>query len=57
MARTYRVADVTEELKRQIVVEDLLKLGVTSFRGKSVHDMNYREAKNALVMARVKENF
>mgnify|MGYP001419016440 CR=1 FL=1 len=55
MVRTYRVADVTEELKRQIVIQNLMEMGIKSYKGKHVSELEYNEARHVLVMARLKK--
>lgn len=55
MVRTYRVADVTEELKRQIVIQNLMEMGIKSYKGKHVRELDYYEARHALVMERLKK--
>lgn len=57
MVRTYRVADVTEELKRQIVIQNLMEMGIKSYKGKPVRNLGYSEAKHALALSRIRNNF
>ena len=57
MVRTYRVADVTEELKRQIVIQNLMEMGIKSYKGKHVSELDYNEARHALMMTRIKRDF
>lgn len=42
------------EKKRESIVEDLLSLGVYSHNGKDVRNLDYHEAKTALVIELVK---
>jgi hypothetical protein len=45
-----------QELKHKFVLERLRKLGVThSQQGKSIHDLDYEEAKYELVLAEMRQ--
>lgn len=51
----YTAVNMTNELKRQAIIQDLLNLGVLDYKGKSVHELDYYEAKHALTMERIRQ--
>jgi hypothetical protein len=44
----------SQELKRQIIIRQLLDMGITEHEGKSIHDLDYYTLRHVLVMERVK---
>ncbi|MEN0650605.1 hypothetical protein NSQ82_16600 [Caldifermentibacillus hisashii] len=48
-----KVANLGEK-KRELIVDDLLSLGVYSHNGKDVRNLEYHEAKTALVIELIK---
>jgi len=55
MAMLYKAVNMTNELKRQAIIQDLLNIGVTEYKGKPVHELDYYEAKHALTMERIRQ--
>lgn len=53
MAFLYKAVNVTNELKRQAILQELLNLGVTEYKGKPVRDLNYYEVRHVLAMERI----
>lgn len=51
----YRAVNMSNELKRQAIIQDLLNMGVLDYKGKSVHELDYYEAKHALTMERIRQ--
>lgn len=48
--------NLSKEVQRQIVVQDLLNLGVTEHKGKFVRDLDYYEAIRLLAAERAKRS-
>ncbi|MED4206575.1 hypothetical protein [Neobacillus mesonae] len=44
-----------QELKRNMILERLEKLGVTKQDGKSIYEMDYEEVKTVLVLAEMRQ--
>jgi hypothetical protein len=44
----------SQELKRQIIIRQLLDLGKTEHQGQSIYDLDYYTLRNVLAMERVK---
>lgn len=57
MAVLYRAVNLTNELKKQVILKDLEKMGIVQYNGKPIHEMDYYEARHALMMTRIKKNF
>lgn len=55
MAVLYRAVNLTNELKKQVILKDLEKMGIVQYNGKPIHEMDYYEARHALVMERLKK--
>ena len=54
MAMLYKAVNMTNELKRQAIIQDLLNIGVTEYKGKPVRELDYYEARYALAIERIK---
>jgi hypothetical protein len=45
----------SQELKRQIIIRQLLDIGITEHQGQSIYDLDYYSLRHLLVMQRVKQ--
>jgi hypothetical protein len=45
----------SQELKRQIIIRQLLDLGITEHQGQSIYDLDYYTLRHVLVMEKVKQ--
>jgi len=54
MAMLYKAVNMTNELKRQAIIQDLLNIGVTEYKGKPVRELDYYEARYALAIEQIK---
>lgn len=57
MAVLYRAVNLTNELKKQVILKDLEKMEIAQYNGKPIHEMDYYEARHALMMTRIKRDF
>ena len=55
MGMFYKAVHATKEMKRQAIIRMLLEMGVTSYEGKPVQELDYYEARQALVMEQLKK--
>jgi hypothetical protein len=55
MGVLYKAVHATQEMKRQAMIRMLLEMGVTRYKGRPVRELDYHEARHALVMARLKK--
>jgi hypothetical protein len=55
MGILYEKVQYTQELKRQIIIRQLIDMGITEHQGKSIYDLDYYTLRHVLVMQRVKQ--
>ena len=55
MGMLYKAAHAQQEMKRQAIIRMLLEMGITSYEGKPVQDLDYYEARLALVLEQLKK--
>lgn len=55
MGVLYKALHATQKMKRQAMIRTLLDMGVTRYKGRPVQELDYYEARHALVMARLKK--
>lgn len=56
MALLYHAVNLSNDSKKQAIIHELLKLGVTEFKGRKVDELDFYEAKHALSIERVKRS-
>jgi hypothetical protein len=54
MGILYEKVQFSQELKRQIIIRQLLDMGITEHQGQSIYDLDYYTLQHVLVMERVK---
>jgi hypothetical protein len=54
MSARYVKVHITQEMKRQIVISQLLDRGITEHQGQSIYDLDYYTLRHVLVMEKVK---
>jgi hypothetical protein len=54
MGILYEKVQLTKELKRQMMIRQLIDMGVTEHEGKSIYDLDYYTLRHVLVMEKVK---
>lgn len=54
MGVLYKAVHATQEMKRQVMIQTLMDMGVTRYKGKPVRELDYYEARHALVMEKLK---
>jgi hypothetical protein len=45
----------SNELKKQIIIRQLLDMGITEHQGQSIYDLDYYTLRHVLVMEKVKQ--
>jgi hypothetical protein len=55
MGILYEKVQLTQELKRQMMIRQLIDMGITEHQGKSIYDLDYYTLRHILVMKRVKQ--
>ncbi|WAA10312.1 hypothetical protein [Fervidibacillus albus] len=50
----YKAVNLSNDSKKQVLIQELIKMGVTKFRGKSIDSLDYYEARHALALERAK---
>jgi hypothetical protein len=55
MGILYEKVQLTQELKRQIMIRQLLDMDITEHEGQSIYDLDYYTLRHVLVMQRVKQ--
>ena len=55
MGMLYKAVHATQEMKRQAIIRMLLEMGITHYEGKPVQELDYYEARQALVMEQLNE--
>ena len=55
MGMLYKAAHAQQEMKRQAIIRMLLEMGITSYEGKPVQDLDYYKARLALVLEQLKK--
>jgi hypothetical protein len=54
MGILYEKVQYTQELKRQMMIRQLIDMGVTEHQGQSIYDLDYYTLRHVLVMEKVK---
>jgi hypothetical protein len=54
MGILYEKVQYTQEIKKQIIIRQLLDMGITEHRGQSIYDLDYYTLRHVLVMEKVK---
>jgi hypothetical protein len=54
MGILYEKVQLTKELKRQMMIRQLLDRGITEYQGQSIYDLDYYTLRHVLVMEKVK---
>jgi hypothetical protein len=54
MGILYEKVQFSQELKRQIIIRQLLDMGITEHQGQSIYDLDYYTLRHVLVMANLK---
>ena len=54
MGVLYKAVHATQEMKRQAMIQTLMDMGVTRYKRKPVWELDYYEARHALVMEKLK---
>jgi hypothetical protein len=54
MGILYEKVQYTQELKRQMMIRQLIDMGITEHEGKSIYDLDYYTLRHVLVMEKVK---
>jgi hypothetical protein len=54
MGILYEKVQYTQELKRQIIIRQLLDMGITEHQGQSIYDLDYYTLRHVLAMEKVK---
>lgn len=55
MGILYEKVQYTQELKRQMMIRQLLDRGIREYEGQSVYDLDYYTLRHVLVMEKVKQ--
>ena len=55
MEMLYKAVHAQQEMKRQAIIRMLLEMGVTSYEGKPVQELDYYEARRAFALEKLKE--
>jgi hypothetical protein len=55
MGILYEKVQLSNELKKQIIIRQLLDLGITEHQGQSIYDLDYYSLRHLLVIQRVKQ--
>jgi hypothetical protein len=55
MGILYEKVQLTKELKRQMMIRQLLDMGITEYQGQSIYDLDYYTLRHVLVMEKVKQ--
>jgi hypothetical protein len=55
MGILYEKVQLSNELKKQIIIRQLLDLGITEHQGQSIYDLDYYTLRHVLVMEKVKQ--
>ena len=50
----YEKVQLTQELKRQMMIRQLLDMGITEYEGTSVYDLDYYTLRYVLAMQKLK---
>jgi hypothetical protein len=54
MGILYEKVQYTQELKRQMMIRQLIDMGITEHQGQSIYDLDYYTLRHVLVMEKVK---
>ena len=55
MGIIYEKVQITRELKRQMMIRQLLDMGITEHQGQSIYDLDYYTLRNVLAMQKLKD--
>jgi hypothetical protein len=55
MGILYEKVQFSQELKRQMIIRELMDLGITEHKGESVYDLDYYTLRHILTMEKVKQ--
>jgi hypothetical protein len=55
MGILYEKVQYTQELKRQIMIRQLIDMGITEHQGQSIYDLDYYTLRHVLVMEKLKQ--
>ncbi|MEK4606570.1 hypothetical protein [Geobacillus sp. FSL W8-1251] len=55
MGILYEKVQLTQELKRQMMIRQLLDMGITEHQGQSVYDLDYYTLRHVLAMQKLKD--
>jgi hypothetical protein len=55
MGILYEKVQLTQELKKQIIVRQLLDMGITEHQGQSIYDLDYYTLRHVLAMQKLKD--
>ncbi|WP_199426257.1 hypothetical protein [Thermaerobacillus caldiproteolyticus] len=55
MGILYEKVQFSNELKKQIIIRQLLDMGITEYQSQSIYDLDYYTLRHVLVMQRVKQ--
>jgi hypothetical protein len=54
MGILYEKVQYTQEIKKQIIIRQLLDMGIKEHQGQSIYDLDYYTLRHVLVMEKVK---
>lgn len=54
MGVLYKTVEMSQELKRQHMIQQLMSMGITEEGGTPVQDLDYYTVRNLLVMAKIR---
>ncbi len=54
MGNLYEKVQLSNELKKQIIIRLLLDMGITEYKNQSIYNLDYYTLRHVLVMERVK---
>jgi hypothetical protein len=55
MGVLYEKVQLSNELKKQIIIRQLLDMGITEYQNQSIYDLDYYTLRHVLVMEKVKQ--
>jgi hypothetical protein len=54
MGILYEKVQFSQELKKQIIIRQLLDLGITEYQNQSIYDLDYYTLRHVLAIAKIK---
>jgi hypothetical protein len=54
MGVLYEKVQFSQELKKQIIIRQLLDLGITEYQNQSIYDLDYYTLRHVLAIAKIK---